>query len=85
MKKDYLTLAIRNLVGSDDFAYSGETYEAIQWITEPSTIPTKTEVAKKMLELKEADAVAIADKASAKAALLERLGITADEAALLLG
>lgn len=32
-----------------------------------------------------ADAQAKADKATAKAALLDRLGITADEAALLLG
>jgi hypothetical protein len=32
-----------------------------------------------------AQAKAVADKATAKAALLDRLGITADEAALLLG
>ena len=34
---------------------------------------------------KKAEEIAVADKATAKAALLERLGITADEAALLLG
>ena len=85
MKKDYLTLAIRSLVGSDNFAYSGETYEAIQWVTEPSTIPTAAQVAQKIVELKQADAISVAQKAAEKAALLERLGITADEAALLLG
>jgi hypothetical protein len=85
MKKDYLSLAIRALVGADDFAYTGETYETIQWVTAPSTIPTAAQVAQKIVELKETDAAAVAQKATEKAALLERLGITADEAALLLG
>ena len=34
---------------------------------------------------KEAESIALAEKAQAKAALLERLGITEDEAKLLLG
>jgi hypothetical protein len=84
MEKDYLTLAIRNLVGSDDFAYSGESYEEIKWVTEPSTIPKAAQVAQKIVELKEADAAGLAQKEAQKSALLERLGITADEAALLL-
>jgi hypothetical protein len=41
--------------------------------------------AKAEAEKAEAEATAIAQRASDKAALLERLGITADEAALLLG
>ena len=48
---------------------------------------TSEEIAK--IEAQEAQAVAIkraeAEKTTAKAALFERLGITADEAALLLG
>jgi hypothetical protein len=83
MKKDYLTLAIRNLVGSDDFAYSGDSYDLIQWITEPTTIPTAKQVAEKIIELQKTDADAAAKKAADKAALLDRLGITAEEAALL--
>ena len=38
-----------------------------------------------MKEKEAADAAAVIQKATAKAALLKRLGITADEAALLLG
>jgi hypothetical protein len=84
MNKDYLSLAIRAIVGTDDFAYSGENYDSIEWITEPSTIPTAIQVAEKMIELQQMDANAAEKKAADKAALLERLGITADEAALLL-
>lgn len=82
--KDYLSLAIRALVGSDDFAYSGNDFDSIQWITEPSTIPTSSQVAAKIVELQQLDANAAEKKAAEKAALLDRLGITADEAALLL-
>ena len=84
MKKDYLSLAIRALVGSDDFAYTGADYDSIEWITEPSTIPTAAQVKQKIAELKQLDENQAAQKAADKAALLERLGITADEAALLL-
>lgn len=83
MTKNYLALAIRDLVGSDDFAYSGETYEVIEWVTEPSTIPTAQQVSDKIIELQQIDADRVAEKAAKKAELLERLGITADEAALL--
>lgn len=52
---------------------------------------TEEEITKRQLEIELAEAEANAqeqadtEKESAKAALLERLGITADEAALLLG
>jgi hypothetical protein len=84
MTKNYLALAIRDLVGSDDFAYSGESYEVLEWVTEPSTIPTSQQVSDKIAELQKIDADLIATKAARKAELLERLGITADEAALLI-
>ena len=81
--KDYLSLAIRALVGSDDFAYTGDDFESIEWITEPSTIPTVKQVSDKIVELKKIDADRAADQAARKTELLERLGITSDEAALL--
>jgi len=48
---------------------------------ETAHLATLAEIAKEV----KAQAKAEADKATAKAALLDRLGITADEAALLLG
>ncbi len=85
MAKDYLSLAIRALVGADDFAYTGEQYDSIEWITEPSTIPTVKQVTDKIAELQQLDANASAQKLADRAALLERLGITEEEAKLLLG
>jgi len=84
MKKDYLTLAIRALVGSEDFAYTGENFEFIQWITKPSKSITNKEVTDKITELQELDSSQAMQKIADKTALLAKLGITADEAALLL-
>ena len=81
---DYLTKAIRALVGSDDFAYSGEDYASIVWITEPTKIPTAKQVADKIAELEQADAAAIVAKQAQKQDILDRLGITAEEAKILL-
>jgi hypothetical protein len=47
--------------------------------------PTEAEVAAAIETLKTANAQKIAEKAADKAALLEKLGITEDEARLLLG
>lgn len=81
---DYLTKAIRALVGSDDFAYSGEDYATIEWITEPSKVPTTKQVSDKIAELQKIDAENAATKAAQKQAILEKLGLTAEEVAALL-
>jgi succinyl-CoA synthetase alpha subunit len=69
------------LIGSFD-ARTGE--QVIREATEAEIAEREAEIA---LHKAEANAIieANAEKAAAKAALLERLGITADEAALLLG
>jgi hypothetical protein len=84
MAKDYLSLAIRALVGSDDFAYTGEEYDSIEWIVEPTSKPTSKQVSDKIAALQKADADALASKEAQKAAILERLGLTAEEAKLLI-
>lgn len=81
---DYLTKAIRALVGSDNFAYSGEDYATIEWITEPSKVPTAKQVSDKIAELQKIDADAAAAKDAQKQAILDRLGISAEEAKILL-
>lgn len=58
-----------------------ETGEIIERDATAAEIKHQTAEAKKQTDAEKAEA----DKAAAKAALLERLGITADEAALLLG
>lgn len=74
------TDAIVELRPNAQFVCVGNTLEGLTFDDASITKPTQKEVdnAIKVLEAKEAG------KTDAKAALLERLGITADEAALLL-
>jgi hypothetical protein len=76
--------AIRNLAPNAEFSFSGNDLTTLDWqstsIAKPSLAAIEAEIAK-VEKAKESEA---ADKAAAKAALLAKLGITADEAALLL-
>ena len=77
--------AIRNLAPNAEFSFSEEDLTTLDWqstaIAKPSIAAIQAEVAK-VEKAKESEA---ADKAAAKSALLAKLGITAEEAALLLG
>lgn len=81
---DYLTRAILSLRQGSQFAIQNDDYATIVWYELEGTAPTAKEIEEEIKRLKAADVTAEADRAAAKAALLERLGITADEAALLL-
>jgi hypothetical protein len=76
-----LAKAINNLKPSAEFSFTEEDYSTIKWDVLDGTAPTPKEIDDEMKRIKDAEAA----KPAAKAALLERLGITADEAALLLG
>jgi hypothetical protein len=83
--QDYLVLAIRKLKPEAEFTISNEDYATIVWHVLEGAAPTQAEIDAAIKQVKVEDAQAETDKAASKAALLERLGITADEAALLLG
>lgn len=70
------------LIPSGGWVIYGDDYESIQFIEADAITKAEFEAGfAKVDAFKEKQA---ADRAAAKAALLERLGITADEAALLL-
>jgi hypothetical protein len=81
----FIVEAIRNLAPNAEFAFSGEDLTTLDWhstdIAKPSIAAIQAEVAK----VKKAKETQAEDKAAAKSALLAKLGITAEEAALLLG
>lgn len=85
MEKDYLTEAIKALCPTAEFSYINNDYSTIKWDVLDCDAPTIEQLELKIVELKELDAESQANKATAKAALLAKLGITEDEAALLLG
>jgi hypothetical protein len=72
-------------LGYTEFVVRGDTYEGIEWVEQPASIPSKEEVLAKVAELPailEAEANA---KATQKTAILERIGLTKEELQIVLG
>jgi hypothetical protein len=82
--KDYLVQAIHKLKPNSQFSYSNYDYSTIKWDVLEGTPPTQSEIDQAIEQVKIEEAQAEVTKAQAKADLLTRLGITADEARLLL-
>lgn len=75
--------AIHSLRPDTEWSMNGDDVEGIIWHT-PGVEPlTRAEVDAEIARLEQAAVDEAAAKAAARAALLERLGITEDEAALL--
>ena len=81
---DYLVRAIKNLRPTAEFSFENDDYSTINWVVLEGDAPTAKEITDEIKKIKASDATAENDRAAAKAALLDRLGITAEEAALLL-
>jgi hypothetical protein len=82
--KDYLFLAIKKLKPLAEFSYTDDNYLTIQWDVLDGDAPTQAQIDSEIVKIK-ADEITAETKAAAdKAALLAKLGITADEAKLLL-
>jgi hypothetical protein len=82
---DYLVKAIHSLRPTAEFSYTNNDYSTIKWDVLEGDAPTQDEIDAEIAKIKSEELTTAADKAAAKAALLDRLGITAEEAALLLG
>ena len=79
MNKNYLVKAIHKLCPDAQFSYSDNDYSTIKWDVLEGEAPTQAEIDAAIEEVK-ADELAEAEaKAQAKAALLERLGLTQEE------
>jgi hypothetical protein len=81
---DYLVRAIHKLKPTAEFSFTNDDYSTIKWDKLDGDAPTQAEINAAIEQVK-ADEIAVEVKAEAdKAALLAKLGITADEAKLLL-
>ena len=85
MMNKYLIGAIRSLRPTAEFSFVGDDYSTIKWDILEGKAPTKTEIDKEIAKIKSDEAKAIEAKQAARQAILEKLGLTADEAQLLLG
>ncbi len=81
---NYLSLAILLLRPNAEFSFTDDDYSTIKWDVLEGDAPTQAEIDAAIEQVKANEIAEAQAKAQAKAELLERLGITADEAKLLL-
>jgi hypothetical protein len=80
----YLAKGIKKLKPTAQFSFTEDDYSTIKWDVLEGTAPTQAEIDVAIEQVKVEEAQAEITKVQAKADLLARLGITEDEARLLL-
>jgi hypothetical protein len=81
----YLFKALKNLCPDAEFTFTEEDYSSITWIKIDGAAPTQKQIDDEIVKIKANEDKEAAAAAAAKAALLNRLGISSDEIKLLLG
>jgi hypothetical protein len=79
-----LSKAIKFLRPTAEFSFTDNDYSTVKWDVLEGDAPTQSEIDAAIVTIKAKELADAETKAATKAALLERLGITADEAKLLL-
>ena len=80
---DYALILKEKYPGSE-WTLNGETYDGLEWLSD-SKKPTKAQLDAQWNEVQELVANREAEKVARRQAILDRLGITEDEAKLILG
>ena len=83
--KDYLWLAIRKLKPNSEFSYTDCDYSTIKWDVLDGDAPTQKEIDAAIKQVKADEIAEIETKVAKREALLSKLGITEEEARILLG
>jgi hypothetical protein len=81
----YLVKAIRKLKPTAEFSFQEDDYSTIKWDVLDGDAPTQSEVDDAIKAVKAEEKAAAKTKEANKQAILDRLGLTADEVKLLLG
>jgi hypothetical protein len=81
----YLVKAIKKLKPTAEFSFQEDDYSTMNWIVLDGDAPTQAEIDAAIEQVKADEITEAAARAAQKAALLERLGITQEEAQILLG
>jgi hypothetical protein len=80
-----ISQALVELGFNSGWTVTGDTLEGIEWIDEPTKKPTNKELQDVIDKLPDLQAAKVLSDAQKKQAILDRLGITAEEANLILG
>ncbi len=81
---NYLFLAIKSLRPSAEFGYNEQNYSSVVWTKLEGDAPTQTEIDAAIEQIKANEITGQAQAAIDKAALLTKLGLTANELKTLL-
>jgi hypothetical protein len=82
---DELARAIQFLKPTAEFSLINNDYSTIKWDVLDGDAPTQAELDAAMEQVKVKDIEDAQNRAASRQAILDRLGLTAEEAALLLG
>lgn len=83
--KSYLVAAIQSLKPGSEFELSNDDYSTIQWHVIDGDTPTQKQIDDEIKSLKALEAQELATAEEQKAAILAKLGITADELKVAIG
>ena len=81
---DYLAKAIKKLKPNAEWSFSANDYSTINWVVLDGTAPSQADIDEAIDQIKADEIAEAKTKSAAKSALLEKLGISEDEAKLLL-
>lgn len=84
MKPHELALAIKELSPDAEFTFEETNLDSLVYLVEPAKKPTKAQILAKVEEMKIAEENQLNERKAKKQILLDRLGITSEEANLLL-
>lgn len=84
MESQYLVKAIRKLKPNSEFSFTENNYNTIKWDVLEGDAPTQTEIDAAIEQVKVEELAEAEAKAAEKQAILDQLGITAEQAKLLL-
>ncbi len=82
---DYLTQAILNLRPGSEFSFNDNDYSTIHWDILNGEVPTQLEIDAEISKIKQNENSAKAALEVKKHEILEKLGLTADDLAALIG
>ena len=85
MKSIYISKAIKKLKPTAEFSFQEDDYSTIKWDVLEGTAPTQAEIDEAIEEIKANELVEAEAKAAKRSELLSKLGITEEEARILLG
>jgi hypothetical protein len=83
MTHDEIVKALHNLAPTSEWTLSGDSYSDLEWLSNDKK-PTLAEIETEIAAIPSKEAALKLEEENNRAALLAKLGITADEAKLLL-